>query len=590
MSAVLRSLSFTKRSTPSSGATPSVSAAGPVDDEPTRRASGAGIVQRSLSFGKSAARAAAAALTPKPTEENTNDFLAASRARQERKAESPVVPPVAPPVAPEPPLVPMADLSPPAEVSAAPEPPAADASAPGSAMVAPELPSTAPAAPIPSAAAPPMAPSMAPAPAPPAPSLAAARVVVPASELPPDTSARDECPRPEQSTAAPPTAVSVISSTLKLDGDVSSFTPSVQAEIARAIAAEAGVDSSAVALTVTSGSVIIDMSIQTDTATADSVHLKVASATSSPSRATAMLSSVTGVSCTVLEITKPATLAAVTPRPAETPRAPVTLRAADEDDHKDEDEDSTRPLLQGVPGHKDEDEDSTRPLLQGVPGSSQLKPPRESVLAQMGLLESFGAKDKVSYEQLKDQTEDAIADAMELANDVQAKLANAKQELADAQALAAAKLEEGQALSELLQDKDAPLQLKVVKTLAFLNGPFLGCLKFVWRVFCCLLPLYEKLFRAAYFFYTWAPKKVMTMVFGVILCFFGGTYVASLAAVEAFRNMGGDRVIVDFLFVYNELKALNEVNEKDEAAAALNPDDDHKTADELFAEEKYACP
>ena len=431
---------------------------------------------------------------------------------------------------------------------------------------------------------------------------------MPASELPPDTSARDECPRPEQSTAAPPTAVSVISSTLKLDGDVSSFTPSVQAEIARAIAAEAGVDSSAVALTVTSGSVIIDMSIQTDTATADSVHSKVASATSSPSRATAMLSSVTGVSCTVLEITKPATLAAVTPRPAETPRAPVTLRAADEDDHKDEDEDSTRPLLQGVPGHKDEDEDSTRPLLQGVPGhkdededstrpllqgvpgSSQLKPPRESVLAQMGLLESFGAKDKVSYEQLKDQTEDAIADAMELANDVQAKLANAKQELADAQALAAAKLEEGQALSELLQDKDAPLQLKVVKTLAFLNGPFLGCLKFVWRVFCCLLPLYEKLFRAAYFFYTWAPKKVMTMVFGVILCFFGGTYVASLAAVEAFRNMGGDRVIVDFLFVYNELKALNEVNEKDEAAAALNPDDDHKTADELFAEEKYACP
>ena len=304
-----------------------------------------------------------------------------------------------------------------------------------------------------------------------------------------------------------------------------------------------------------------------------------------------MLSSVTGVSCTVLEITKPASLAAVTPRPAETPhapprpaetphapvtaetpQAPVTLRAADEDDDKEE------------------ADDSTRPLLQGVPSSSQLKPPRESVLAQMGLLESFVTKDKVSYEQLKDQTEDAIADAMELANDVQSKLANAKQELADAQALATAKLEEGQALSVLLQDKDAPLQLKVVKTLAFLNGPILGCLKFVWRVFCCLLPLYERLFRAAYFFYTWAPKKVMTMVFGVILCFFGGTYVASLAAVEAFRNMGGDRVIADVLFVYNELKALNEANEKDEAEAALNPNDEHKTAEELFAEEKYDCP
>ena len=298
-----------------------------------------------------------------------------------------------------------------------------------------------------------------------------------------------------------------------------------------------------------------------------------------------MLSSVTGVSCTVLEITKPASLAAVTPRPAETPhapvtaetpQAPVTLRAADEDDDKEEGDDSTI--------------NSTRPLLQGVPSSSQLKPPRESVLAQMGLLESFVTKDKVSYEQLKDQTEDAIADAMELANDVQSKLANAKQELADAQALATAKLEEGQALSVLLQDKDAPLQLKVVKTLAFLNGPILGCLKFIWRVFCCLLPLYEKLFRAAYFFYTWAPKKVMTMVFGVILCFFGGTYVASLAAVEAFRNMGGDRVIADVLFVYDELKALNEANEKDEAEAALNPNDEHKTAEELFAEEKYDCP
>ena len=153
MSAVLRSLSFTKRSTPSSGATPAVSAAGYVDDEPTRRASGAGIVQRSLSFGKSAARAAAAALTPKPTEENTNDFLAASRARQERRAEPTLVPPVAPPVAPEPPL-PLADLSPPMEVSAAPEvPPAADPSAPGSAMVAPEPPATAPAASASSAAA-----------------------------------------------------------------------------------------------------------------------------------------------------------------------------------------------------------------------------------------------------------------------------------------------------------------------------------------------------------------------------------------------------------------------------------------------------
>ena len=46
-------------------------------------------------------------------------------------------------------------------------------------------------------------------------------------------------------------------------------------------------------------------------------------------------------------------------------------------------------------------------------------------------------------------------------------------------------------------------------------------------------PIYLWLFRKAYWVYTWAPKNLLTMIFGAALCFFGGTYVAAIAAVEA---------------------------------------------------------
>ena len=62
--------------------------------------------------------------------------------------------------------------------------------------------------------------------------------------------------------------MSVVRFTLELAGDVSSFTPSVQAEISNAIAAQAGVAPSAVELTITPGSVIVGVSIQTYAATA----------------------------------------------------------------------------------------------------------------------------------------------------------------------------------------------------------------------------------------------------------------------------------------------------------------------------------
>jgi len=109
--------------------------------------------------------------------------------------------------------------------------------------------------------------------------------------------------------------MSVVKFTLELAGDVSSFDPSVRTEMKSAIAARASVDPSAVELTLSSGSVVVGVSIQTTAAAAASVQSTMASATSSASSATAMLASVTGVSIAVLAVVTPPTIANVAPPP-----------------------------------------------------------------------------------------------------------------------------------------------------------------------------------------------------------------------------------------------------------------------------------
>ena len=109
--------------------------------------------------------------------------------------------------------------------------------------------------------------------------------------------------------------MSVVEFALRLAGDVSSFTPSVRTEMKSAIAARAGVDPSAVVVTVTSGSVIVGARIHTPMAMATSVQSAMASATSSPSSAAAMFASVTGISIAVLAVVTPPTVANFQPSP-----------------------------------------------------------------------------------------------------------------------------------------------------------------------------------------------------------------------------------------------------------------------------------
>ena len=110
-------------------------------------------------------------------------------------------------------------------------------------------------------------------------------------------------------------ATSVVRFTLELAGDVSSFTPSVQSQIRSATAARAGVDPSAVELTISPGSVIVGVRILTPTAMAASVQSTMAIVTSSTNSVAGMLANVTGVSIAVLAVVTQPTIANVAPPP-----------------------------------------------------------------------------------------------------------------------------------------------------------------------------------------------------------------------------------------------------------------------------------
>jgi hypothetical protein len=135
---------------------------------------------------------------------------------------------------------------------------------------------------------------------------------------------------------------------------------------------------------------------------------------------------------------------------------------------------------------------------------------------------------------------------------------------------AEAKVEEAKALQAAYSDDKVPPLVKVTMTLNFLKGPIATLLGFIWKVLCCLLPLYQKLFALLYELYQWLPVRALQMVFGAVLCFFGGTYLASLAAIEAFKTMGGERLWSDLVYVYEQMVVVNEANKKDEEASGAS--------------------
>ena len=77
-------------------------------------------------------------------------------------------------------------------------------------------------------------------------------------------------------------------------------------------------------------------------------------------------------------------------------------------------------------------------------------------------------------------------------------------------------------------------------------------------------PYYRWLAVVCYRIYKKLPMNMIQMVFGAALCFFGGVFVASIAAIEAFRQMGWDRVKADIKVVMDQAAIVSEANDEDD--------------------------
>ncbi|CAK9004552.1 unnamed protein product [Durusdinium trenchii] len=83
-----------------------------------------------------------------------------------------------------------------------------------------------------------------------------------------------------------------------------------------------------------------------------------------------------------------------------------------------------------------------------------------------------------------------------------------------------------------------------------------------------VVQLYFSLYSAAYAFVEKLPQDELKFVIGFILCFFGGVFVALIAAVEAFRTMGGQSLYDDMAYVQLELDNVLKAHDADEQVDA----------------------
>ena len=60
------------------------------------------------------------------------------------------------------------------------------------------------------------------------------------------------------------------------------------------------------------------------------------------------------------------------------------------------------------------------------------------------------------------------------------------------------------------------------------------------------------------------PKNVVQICFGAALCYFGGTFVTTIAAAEAFRTMGYEKARDDIMAVFEAVKPVLQANEEDD--------------------------
>ena len=119
-------------------------------------------------------------------------------------------------------------------------------------------------------------------------------------------------------------------------------------------------------------------------------------------------------------------------------------------------------------------------------------------------------------------------------------------------------IEDGMETSEAAGQAVAVFQNKH----ATVNERLKSALKLLARLFSCLVGFYACLFglcKAVYLRmrkYEWAEQLII-MLCGLVLCFFGGVYIVSLAALEAAYRMGGTALLDDLYYVYKTVQKVS---------------------------------
>ena len=101
------------------------------------------------------------------------------------------------------------------------------------------------------------------------------------------------------------------------------------------------------------------------------------------------------------------------------------------------------------------------------------------------------------------------------------------------------------------------------------------CLLSIIGFFLAIQPWFAFVGKYGHRLWEMLPTNVALMMFGAAMCYFGGSYTASIAAIEAFRTMGYERAKTDIDKVVEQLREVAAAN----AADNLVDDDGDGIAD-----------
>lgn len=93
--------------------------------------------------------------------------------------------------------------------------------------------------------------------------------------------------------------------------------------------------------------------------------------------------------------------------------------------------------------------------------------------------------------------------------------------------------------------KDKPPQGKAKEAVAL-------CFQYVMRPLIYVIAFYVKLMKCLYKIYKVLPLNCLQIIFGLGLCFYGGIYFATIACIEAFRQFGGDLLMEQIEYLWEE--------------------------------------